>query len=165
MKLWQAVLFSLFLGTVLQNCTAARKRTSSPEKAASSAHLRKNVVAYAQKFKGTPYKYAGKSPKTGFDCSGFTSFVFNEFDIRVSPSSSEQALQGKPVPLSKVQPGDIVVFGKNRKKIQHVALVVSRKKDGVYCIHSTNRGVVVDNISESSYWKPLILEARDVIGR
>lgn len=126
--------------------------------------FRQEVVKYALQLEGAPYKYAGTNPKSGFDCSGFTNYVLKQFDIPVSPASAAQSKEGIPVNLNAVQPGDIIVFGKNKQNIQHVALVVERTRNGIICVHSTtSRGVIRENISTSAYWKPLILFARDVI--
>ncbi|MBK9338943.1 MAG: C40 family peptidase [Lewinellaceae bacterium] len=128
--------------------------------------FRQEVVQYALKLQGSSYKYAGTNPRSGFDCSGFTSYVLKQFDVTLSPASTAQSKEGKPVALSAVQPGDIIVFGKNQRNIQHVALVTERNRDEITVVHSTtSRGVIRENISNSAYWKPLILGARDVIGR
>ena len=123
---------------------------------------RNNLAKYSQKYVGTKYKYAGKDPK-GFDCSGFTAYVMKSEGITVSPSSKIQATEGKAVPLNKVKPGDLIFFGKNGK-VSHVAMVVSNTYEGISVVHSTtSRGVMVQNITKSTYWKPKILFARDVI--
>lgn len=129
--------------------------------------FRKDIVNEATKYRGLPYKYAGKDPSTGFDCSGFTSYVLGKYGVRVSPASAVQATEGVEVPLSQVKPGDLIIFRtEDGSRVQHVAMVTENKPDGIYCVHSTtSRGVVVDNISTSSYWKPRIWKARDVIGR
>lgn len=168
-------LLSFFVLTLLLSagCNLLKPRTSSshppatkPKTDTGTASLRRNVVNYGQKFVGTKYHYAGTSPNTGFDCSGFTSFVMKEFNIRVSPASSKQATEGRPVPLDRAQPGDLIFFGEDAKHIQHVALLVRRSSEGLTCVHSTtSRGVIVENVSKSSYWKPKILFARDVITR
>lgn len=167
-------LLSLFLLPLLfvVGCDLLKPRTTShkpappPPSSNSSASLRRNVVSYGQKFVGTQYRYAGTDPKTGFDCSGFTSFVLKEFNVKVSPASAKQATEGRPVSLDRAQPGDLIFFGENAKNIQHVALLVKRSSDGLTCVHSTtSRGVIVENVSKSSYWKPKILFARDVITR
>jgi len=125
--------------------------------------LREQVTGWAQTFKGLRYLYAGRSPKTGFDCSGFTRYVLNEFNINVSSSSSMQSRQGKRISLTDVLPGDLVFFG-GKGYIQHVAMVVENTAEGIICVHSTcSRGIIVENISTSRYWKPRILYARDVI--
>ncbi len=126
--------------------------------------FRKKVVDYGKKFVGTHYKYAGQSPKTGFDCSGFTSYVLKEFGVIASPASSIQASEGRYVALEKVMPGDLIFFGESKKKISHVALVIKRGPEGITCVHSTtSRGVIIENVTQSTYWKPKILFARDVI--
>ncbi|TNE55157.1 MAG: NlpC/P60 family protein [Bacteroidetes bacterium] len=126
--------------------------------------FRQEITTYASSFVGTPYRYAGYAPETGFDCSGFTSFVLKKFDAELSRSSSWQARQGTRVPLAEVLPGDLLFFGR-QGRIQHVALVVEHAANGIICAHSTRRGVVVENVNTSSYWKPRILFARDVLGQ
>ncbi|MBK6929906.1 MAG: C40 family peptidase [Saprospirales bacterium] len=122
------------------------------------------MVKYGLQLEGASYKYAGADPRAGFDCSGFTSYVLKQFGVPVSPASSAQAAEGVPVSLNAVQPGDLIVFGKNKRNIQHVAMVVERSNKGIVVVHSTtSRGVIRENISTSAYWKPLILFARDVI--
>lgn len=125
--------------------------------------FRNDIVGYAQNFLGLRYRRAGHSPKTGFDCSGFTNYILDEFGVKVSTSSFTQSRQGMKVSLNDVQPGDLVFFG-TRSRIQHVAMVVEKTAEGIFCVHSTcSRGIVVENISTSKYWKPKILFARDVI--
>jgi len=126
---------------------------------------RAEIIDFAQQFVGLPYRYAGKNPETGFDCSGFTSFILQKFDTSVSCSSSLQSMQGIKVPLSEVEPGDLLFFGR-KGRIQHVAMVVEHNPNGIVCIHSTSsRGIVVENVSTSTYWRSRILYARDVLGR
>lgn len=146
--------------------TTKRPSPTAPRKTPSSKELtlRKDIVTYAQKFKGSKYCSGGKSPKTGFDCSGFTSYVLNNFDIQISASSQSQAKQGVPRSLDKVLPGDLIFFRRpEEERIFHVALVVSNDGKSLKVVHSTSRGVVVDDILNSKYWKPKIELARDVV--
>lgn len=125
--------------------------------------IRQVVSGYAQNFVGVPYRRAGTSPRIGFDCSGFTSYILKEFELKASPSSSRQSTEGERISLEEVLPGDLVFFGRG-KYVQHVAMVVEKTDAGIFCVHSTcTRGVVVENISTSKYWKPKILFARDII--
>jgi cell wall-associated NlpC family hydrolase len=139
---------------------------STPKRSKNAdIQLREDIVGYAKNYVGSPYKYAGGSPKTGFDCSGFTSFVLKEYGIQLSPASAEQAKQGKLVDLDHVKPGDLLFF-KDGTRIQHVALIVEHSKDGIICVHSTSsRGVIVENVSTSTYWKPKIYYAKDIISK
>lgn len=134
-------------------------RTSDPK----VMQLREWVAGYAQNFVGIRYRHAGHSPSTGFDCSGFTNYIMKEFDLKVSCSSAMQSTQGQKIDLDEILPGDLIFFG-GKKYIQHVAMVVECAADGIICVHSTcSRGIVVENISTSKYWRPKILFARDVI--
>jgi cell wall-associated NlpC family hydrolase len=116
--------------------------------------LRQKVVDYAQQFVGTRYKAAGKNP-SGFDCSGFTGYVMGNFGIQLSASSKYQEKDGIPIPVSEVQAGDLIFFRREPNgTVFHVSLVISNDQDGLYVVHSTSsRGVVIDNIHQSSYWK------------
>jgi cell wall-associated NlpC family hydrolase len=162
-RLLQILSIALLLGAT--DCSTSKKGTTGDVFAGGNAlQTRKQITAYAKKYVGTSYKYAGTNPKTGFDCSGFTSYVLKSFKVTLSPASAEQAKEGKRVALDKVLPGDLIFFGEG-SHIQHVALVVERTRDGIFCVHSTNsHGVIVENVSVSDYWKPKILFARNVVG-
>ncbi|MDO8366214.1 MAG: C40 family peptidase [Saprospiraceae bacterium] len=153
--------------TKTKSTTKTKSSNTTPTKTyreAVATPFRKKVVDYGKKFVGTNYKYAGQSPKTGFDCSGFTSYVLKEFGVMASPASAIQATEGRYVAIDRVMPGDLIFFGESKKRISHVALVVDRGPEGITCVHSTtSRGVIIENISQSSYWKTKILFARDII--
>ena len=153
------LLFVVFLTTAFKPISSKPSRAEDAE----MMQFRTEIIGYAQNFLGLRYRSAGHSPKTGFDCSGFTNFILNEFGVKVSTASSSQSRQGLKVSLKDVLPGDLVFFG-GRGGIQHVAMVVEKTAAGIFCVHSTcTRGIIVENISTSKYWKPKILFARDVI--
>lgn len=160
-------LICLSISVVLTSCSIIQENTDSSRiestGLSSEEKLRQEVVAFAKEYLGTRYHYAGKDPR-GFDCSGFTYYVMHKFDIDLPPSSKHQEDEGKSVSLKEVQAGDLVFFKRVKVgKPFHVALVVSNNRDGLKVIHSTSRGVVIDNVTESSYWKPKISSARDII--
>jgi cell wall-associated NlpC family hydrolase len=162
------LLLSITTIVSLSACSALKSSSKSGNTSSNSASMkmRQEITDYARKFVGTTYKYAGQSPSTGFDCSGFTSYVLKGFGVSLSPASAVQSTTGRRVSLDQVQAGDLLFFGESEKKIQHVALVVKRDKSGITCVHSTtSRGVMVENVSVSTYWKPKILFGRDVLGR
>jgi cell wall-associated NlpC family hydrolase len=129
---------------------------------AEEVQLRTNITGWAQNYVGHKYRYATADPRKGFDCSGFTSYVMGEYKIKISPGSTTQAKQGAKVTLQNAQPGDLIFFGK-KGRISHVALLIENNENGLTVVHSTNtRGVVVENVSQSDYWKKKILFARDV---
>jgi peptidoglycan DL-endopeptidase CwlO len=67
------------------------------------------VLAIAAQYQGVPYRYGGTSPSTGFDCSGFTQYVFSRVGISLPRTASAQ--QAAITPVSNPQPGDLVFFG------------------------------------------------------
>jgi len=127
--------------------------------------FRNDIISYAMKYQGIDYCTAGKNPKTGFDCSGFTSYVMNYFDLDVSASSQAQSKQGISKSLNEVEPGDLIFFRRKASDpIFHVAMVVSYNRKSLRVIHSTtSRGVIIDDILASSYWRPKIDSARDIV--
>lgn len=93
------------------------------------------IVSYAADFLGTPYVWGGNTP-AGFDCSGFTKYVFAHFGINLYRRASEQALQGIPVSRNNLQPGDLVFFG---NPVYHVGIYVG---NGCF-IHAPETGEAV----------------------
>ncbi len=169
LKLLQSACLVLLI-IVVPACNALRGvRTDDRETTANTntkaGLLRRDVVSYAQQYKGTRYKEAGKTPKTGFDCSGFTGYVMRNFEVQLGGSSRDQAKQGRIVPLKEAKPGDLIFFRRSSTTpVFHVAMIVSNDKNGIHIIHSTStRGVVVDNLFQNSYWEPKIYQVRDVL--
>ena len=70
------------------------------------------IADYALQFVGYPYVYGGSSP-SGFDCSGFTSYVYRQFGYSLNRSAASQLSNGTPVSMSELQPGDLVLFKKS----------------------------------------------------
>lgn len=91
-----------------------------------------DVIQYAAKFIGTPYVWGGSTP-SGFDCSGFTMYVYAHFGIRLPHSSKAQAGYGTAVSRADLQPGDLVFFG---SPIHHVGIYVGNG----YYIHAPRTG-------------------------
>jgi cell wall-associated NlpC family hydrolase len=99
------------------------------------------LVAYARTLIGTPYVYGSTDPKVGFDCSGFITYVFNHFNIKVPRSSIDFTAVGKTVDTSAARPGDLILFtGTNplETNVGHMGIVVQRDASGLQFIHSTS---------------------------
>jgi cell wall-associated NlpC family hydrolase len=135
----------------------------APSGMAAEVRLRNDMVEFGKRYLGTRYQYGGRTPASGFDCSGFTCYVYQQFGLKLSSTSRSQAQDGKKINPKDAKPGDLIIFGK-QGNINHVAIVVEVKNNGIHVIHSTSRGVVVDNVSQSSYWKPRIMYGRRVLG-
>ena len=171
MRLTSLLSFFLLAALALAGCFPTKSTTTpKPRKKTSVSstegiRFRYSIVDDAAQFVGVPYQYAGRDPKTGFDCSGFTHYVLDRHGIEVSPASSAQGKEGEKIDIEDVLPGDLIFFGLDGK-ISHVGMVYQRTKTGIECVHSTtSRGVVIENIETSTYWKPRIMFARDVIGQ
>lgn len=129
----------------------------------AKAATRDAIITEAKKYIGTPYVFGGKSELSGFDCSGFTAHVFTKAGIPLKGPSYEQAKAGQRKSLNQAKKGDLLIFGKGRK-VTHVAIVADVHGDSIRAIHSTSsRGVVIDEINHSQYWKSKFLYARDIV--
>lgn len=125
----------------------------------------RELLDYASTFKGTRYRSGSSSPK-GFDCSGFTSFVFKKFGYNLNRSSRSQVSNGTPVAKNELKPGDLVFFNGRAvgKRVGHVGIVTNVKENGKFeFIHSSNgKGVVVSS-SEEPYYKRRYVGANRII--
>lgn len=93
------------------------------------------VVAIAMRYLGVPYKWGGASPSTGFDCSGFTMYVFAQIGVSLPHFAAAQFGMGVPVSRSQLQPGDLVFF----RGLGHMGMYIG----GGNFIHSPRTGDVV----------------------
>lgn len=105
------------------------------------------VVAKAKSFIGYNYVYGGSSPSTGFDCSGFTSYIYKQFGVSLNRTAAGQYSNGTAVSRANLQPGDLVMFGKSG--INHVGIYAG----GGMIVHAANksRGVTTDTINSGYY--------------
>ncbi|MCM1520806.1 MAG: C40 family peptidase [Lachnoclostridium sp.] len=136
--------------------------------AGSLTTLQSDLVDYASRFIGTRYRHGAKGP-SAFDCSGFTSYVFRNFGMTLSPSSRAQGLQGRQISKDEVMVGDLMFFSGRRggKTIGHVGMVVDvdEATGKVKFIHAaTSRGVVIESFPDGGYYSSRFLQYRRVIG-
>lgn len=103
-----------------------------------TSEKRAEVLSYAAQFLGTPYVYGGSTPD-GFDCSGFTSYVFKNTVGSIPRVAQAQFDATTRVAMDELLPGDLVFFGSSASSISHVGIYVG---DGTF-IHSPHTGEVV----------------------
>ncbi len=116
-----------------------------------------DLLKYAESFMGTPYVWGGTSP-SGFDCSGFTQYVFAHFGINIYRTSEEQFAEGVPVNESNLSLGDLVFFSTYAPGATHVGIYIGNNM----MVDAQDYGVSIDNIT-NSYWGPKYLGARQIV--
>jgi len=116
-----------------------------------TSDLRQEIVDYAKSFLGVRYVYGGSTPK-GFDCSGFTKYVFDHFNISLQRTSAKQySTSVTKIKKSALRPGDLVFFSssKGSSTVGHVGIFIGNNS----FIHASSPGDVVkiDSMSSSYY--------------
>ena len=136
-----------------------RDASSLPSRDGSSfSRTGSRVVEYSKNFLGVPYVYGGSTP-SGFDCSGFTSYVYKQFGYSLPRTAASQAGVGTPVSRANLLPGDLVFFD-TYGGISHVGIYVG----GDNFIHATVPGDIVRISSlSSSYYSSRYVTARRVL--
>jgi cell wall-associated NlpC family hydrolase len=88
------------------------------------------ILATAERYLGTRYRYGGASPREGFDCSGFVQYVFAKHGIELPRTSQQQAHTGDALPLSiaALKPGDLLLFASGGRRVNHVAIYVGNNR-------------------------------------
>ncbi len=108
------------------------------------------LIQNAMGYLGRPYRRGGSSAR-GFDCSGFTTYIYRQHGIRLPRTSASQAGVGKPVPRSQLQPGDLVFFRTRGRRISHVGIYIG---NGKFVHASSSRGRVrVDTLNSGYYYQ------------
>lgn len=123
--------------------TAVNNEPTTPPPASAGTS---SVVAKAKQYIGSRYVYGGSTP-SGFDCSGFTSYVYKQFGVALNRTAAGQFGNGVAVSKSQLQSGDLVMFGKSG--INHVGIYIG----GGQMVHAANpsRGVTIDTINSGYY--------------
>src|SRR5687768_4358944 len=112
----------------------------------------------ALSLRGAPYRLGGIDP-TGFDCSGFVRYVYQQHGVEVPREVREQFRVGKTIARDRLEPGDLVFFSTVAPGASHVGIVIG----GDQFVHApSERGVVrVENLS-SQYWANRFVGAKRV---
>ncbi len=127
--------------------TPAETPTDNPAATVSGSE----IVSLAQQYLGVPYVYGGSSP-SGFDCSGFTMYIFAQVGVKLPHGATSQLSYGASVSRSELQPGDLVFFQDYGAVASHVGIYIG----GDQFIHASSssgnsRCVTVSSLTESYY--------------
>ncbi|MEO8011716.1 MAG: C40 family peptidase [Dokdonella sp.] len=120
--------------------TATSTRAAGSISERQSSHLANAVLFRALALVGTPYRYGGNTPESGFDCSGLVGYVFRDAAAISLPRTSAQigAVEGKNLRRDDLIAGDLVLFATNRN-IHHVGIYVGEQR----FVHAPNSGGTV----------------------
>jgi len=126
---------------------------------AESPSASNDVVRSAYAYRGTPYRW-GMSRPGGFDCSGFTKYIYGRKGVTLPRTAAEQYHAGRAVGHRNMKPGDLVFFHTTRSGISHVGMYVGNGKF-VHSSSSKSGGVRVDSL-DSGYYNKAFRGARRV---
>jgi cell wall-associated NlpC family hydrolase len=135
------VVLALTLLVLLLTAAAARPDAAAAHAVKAKAPAKKRVsrglraVRIANRLTGIPYAWGGASPGSGFDCSGLVQYVYGKLGISLPHYTVSQYHRGRPVPRSRLRPGDLVFF----YGLGHVGIYAGRGK----YIHAPSSGSTV----------------------
>jgi hypothetical protein len=110
------------------------------------------IIGFAKKQLGVPYVSAGDNP-SGFDCSGFTTYVMNNAGVKLPRRAKDQYEASQKIKEKDAQIGDLVFFS-NGTEISHVGIIISELGKPKTMIHaSSSKGISIVEIDSSNYWK------------
>ncbi|MDR1777415.1 MAG: C40 family peptidase [Desulfovibrio sp.] len=151
-----ALLAALLAGPFLGGCGFMGRKD-----AGEAPPLAHKVVSTAYSQLGKKYRSGGKSPQTGFDCSGLIWWAYSKNGLTVPRRTVEQARAGNPVPRDSARPGDILVF-----RASHA---INGLHTGIHAgansfIHSPRAGANVRMESiNSPYWSDKLITVRRIV--
>lgn len=122
----------------------AKKTEEVGETSGDAEQSREKLKAFALSLVGNRYVYGGTNPSTGFDCSGFTKYVYkNALGIDLLRSSAMQATMGREVSLGELEVGDLLIYARSGR-INHVSMYIG---DGRIVHAATSKtGVITDRL-------------------
>jgi cell wall-associated NlpC family hydrolase len=127
---------------------AASKQHAEQVASSEPDRSSRSLIQTALACRGMSYRRGGTS-RGGFDCSGFTRYVYAKYGISLPHSSAAQAGTGASISRDALQPGDLVFFQTNSRGISHVGIYIGN--DNFVHAESRGRGVTVSPLSSSYY--------------
>ena len=109
-----------------------------------------DVVLYAFSLIDTGYRFGGKNPEAGLDCSGMVSYIYGQAaGLKVSGSAADIARNGRPVPRQGLKPGDLVFFNTMNRSYSHVGIYIG--DDRFVHAPATNGRIRIDSLGARYY--------------
>ncbi len=124
----------------------------------ASASTGNEIVNYAKALQGVRYQYGGTTP-SGFDCSGFTSYVYKKAGTVIQRTAAAQYGQGTSVSKSNLQAGDLVFFNNLGRGVTHVGIYIGNSN----FISAESEGITTSSINDPYYWGKYYVGAKRII--
>ena len=108
------------------------------------------VMLFALGLVDTGYRFGGKNPDAGLDCSGMVSYIYNKAaGVKVSGSAADIARKGRQIGRGDLRPGDLVFFNTRNAPFSHVGVYIGEQR----FVHapSSNGRVRIDQLNASYY--------------
>ena len=108
------------------------------------------VTIFALGLLDTGYRFGGKNPDAGLDCSGMVSYIYERAaGMRLRGSAADIARQGRSIEAAKLRPGDLVFFNTRNRSYSHVGIYIGDAR----FVHApaTNGKVRIDRLSDRYY--------------
>ena len=129
-----------------------------PEDTAQRRAQAHDVVMYAMALIDTGYRFGGRNPEAGLDCSGMVSYVFNQaIGRKLTGSAADIARQGRVIPTENLRPGDLVFFNTRNFPHSHVGIYIG---DNRFAHAPSTGGKVRLDSLKSGYYMLKFQEAR-----
>jgi len=154
----------------LAGCGSLSNWSSSPSVSAGNARRERSpsalsrsneVVIFALGLMETGYRFGGKNPEAGLDCSGMVSYVFDRAtNLRLSGSAADIARKGKPVDKNSLLPGDLVFFNTANRPYSHVGIYIG---DGRFIHAPSSKGSVRTESLNQGWFASRFEEARSYL--
>lgn len=124
---------------------------------------RRKLIGEATKVIGVKYKYGG-SDSTGFDCSGFTQYVYQSVGIKLPHNAHLQSTMGETISLEEAQSGDLIFFG-SEKRIGHAGMIYQNHHGEIELVHCASRGVTYQKSDDPNtiYWLQFVVRVQRLI--
>ncbi|PKO94152.1 MAG: hypothetical protein CVU16_04380 [Betaproteobacteria bacterium HGW-Betaproteobacteria-10] len=150
-----ALLPAALLALLLTACSGPAPRPVTSADTISQAPLAvseqgNEVALYALGLLGTGYRFGGKNPEAGLDCSGMVSYIYGEAaGLKVLGSAADIARRGRPIEQKYLRPGDLVFFNTLKRPFSHVGIYLGEQR----FIHapSSNGRVRIDRLNDRYY--------------
>lgn len=147
------LIYCLSFVAVLSGCGSLPSSPPSGLEGRGSAPLSsrsQDVVLYAFGLLDTGYRFGGKNPEAGLDCSGMVSYIYGQAaGLKVSGSAADIARGGRPVARQDMKPGDLLFFNTRNRPYSHVGIYIG--DDRFVHAPATNGRIRIDNLGARYY--------------